>query len=74
MAMRWREHYSEMYRVEDSPDAKQNGALESYIEMAKAFKEEATKLRDQFYTRKGQSLQPLFGTVVGSVKDSQPRN
>ena len=73
MAMRWREHYSEMYRVEDAPDPEQKGMADEYVKMSESFREQATKNRDEYYTRQGQSLQPLFSAAIGHVNDPQPR-
>ena len=68
MAVRWRTFLSEMYRVEDEPKKPGTGPADSYIKMAEAFREEATKARDEFYTRQGRNLQPLFGSMLGNVR------
>lgn len=73
LAIRWSEHMSETYRVEDSPDYKQTTNAQKFLDMSKTFREDATNLRDQYYTRQGQSLQPLFGTVLGNVSRVTPR-
>lgn len=68
MAQRWRTWLSEMYRVEDEPKTQGSGPVESFINMAEKFREQALKCRDEFYTRQGRNLQPLFGSVLGNVR------
>jgi hypothetical protein len=72
LAVKYSERQSETYRVEDSMDPKTIQAVSSFIEMAKAFREDAVKLRDEFYTRSGQSLQPLFANIPGRVRQTTP--
>lgn len=67
MAQRWRTFLSEMYRVEDEPKKPGTGPVHDFIEMSETFREEALKSRDEFYKRQGRSLQPLFGSVLGSI-------
>lgn len=69
MAQRWRNYYSEMYKVEDAPQEKASGNVDSFIKMAEYFKKEATESRDEYYKRQGQALQPLFATISGSVRN-----
>lgn len=69
MAQRWRNYYSEMYKVEDAPQQKASGNVDSFIKMAEYFKKEATESRDEYYTRQGQALQPLFKTISGAVRN-----
>jgi hypothetical protein len=72
MAMRWREHLSDTYRVEDSP--KEGTTVgDEYIKMSELFRKEATQNRDEYYRRQGQPLQPLWGVVVGNVPNTTPR-
>lgn len=68
MAQRWRTWLSEMYRVEDEPKKPGTGPVESFIQMAETFREEALKARKEFYTRQDRNLQPLFGSVLGNVR------
>lgn len=68
MAVRWKTFLSEMYRVEDEPKKPGSGPADEYTKMSEIFREEALKARDEFYTRQGRSLQPLFGSVLGNVK------
>lgn len=73
LALRWAENISETYRLEDSPDPKRFEIVKQYQDAAQNFKEEARKLRDDFYTRQGQSLSPLFATVQGRITPVVPR-
>lgn len=73
LAMKWSERYSEQYRVEDSQDPKVRDAVKSYVDLASTFKKEASALRDEYYTRSGQSKQPLFSTSSGRARAIVPR-
>lgn len=68
MAIRWKTFLSEMYRVEDEPHKPGTGPSDNYSKMAETFRAEALKSRDEFFTRQGRALQPLFGSVLGSVR------
>lgn len=68
MAMRWRSYMSETYKTEDAPGKTGTSPTSEFIKMAETFRKEATKTRDEFFTRQGRSLQPLFGTVLGGVR------
>lgn len=68
MAQKWRTWQSEMYRVEDEPKKPGTGPVESFIKMAQEFHEQAETLRKTYYTRQDRNLQPLFGQVIGNVR------
>lgn len=68
MAQRWRTWLSEMYRVEDAPKTPGTGPVESFISMAEKFRDEAETTRKEYYTRQDRNLQPLFGSVIGNVR------
>lgn len=72
MAIRWRTFLSEMYRVEDEPKKPGTGPADQYVKMAEVFRKEATQSRDEFFTRQGRALQPLFGSVLGNIKPMPP--
>ena len=72
LAMRFAEHASETYRLEDSPDVQRFKLVDEYKRMSEDCRKEATVLRDQYYTRQGQSLQPLFAVNRGNVRDVAP--
>jgi len=73
MAMRWRETQSETYRLEDAPKKDGTTEADAYLAMAATFKEKATSLRDDYFTRQGRSLQPLFSSIAGSTPKTTPR-
>lgn len=68
MAIRWAEHMSEIYRVEDAPDKSTTDKIQSFRDLAEMHSKTAKSYRDDFYTRQGQNLQPLFGTISGAVR------
>ena len=68
MSMKWKIFYSEMYKVEDEPKKPGFGPSDAYYKMSEVFREEALKSRDEYYTRQGRSLQPLFGSVLGNIR------
>jgi hypothetical protein len=72
LALRFAEHLSETYRLEDSPDGDRFKLVDEYKRMGEDCRKEGQNLRDQFYTRQGQSLQPLFGVNVGRVRNVEP--
>lgn len=73
LALRWSQMQSEQYRVEDAVNPRNQAAVDSFMNLSKGLREDATTLRDQYYTRSGQSLQPIFVTIPGGVKANQPR-
>lgn len=73
LAMRFSEHSSETYRLEDMPDDRRMAIIAEYKNSAAQAKEQATRLRNEAYTRQGQSLAPLFGTFSPAFKDVSPR-
>lgn len=72
-AMRWRLNSSATYRMEDAPDPKQKGLTDEYTRLAEFMNKKAHQLRDDYYTRQGQNLQPLTGYSLGRVTDPTPR-
>lgn len=68
MAQKWRILQSDMFKVEDAPEEQASGRVDSFIKMAEFYREEALKLRNEFYKRQGRSLQPLFGSISGRVR------
>lgn len=69
MAQKWRTWLSEMYKVEDEPKKPGLGPVDSFIKMAETFRKEALDARKEFYSRQDRNLQPLFGSVLGSVRN-----
>lgn len=72
LAMRFAEHLSETFRMEDTPDPKRFEMVAQYKQAAQEARDMAHKLRDEYYKRQGQHLSPLFGTSVGKVRDTAP--
>lgn len=72
MAARWVEKQSEQYLIEDQPDPRNKGVPDSYRLLANDYKKKSVELRDQYYTRQGQALQPLFVSSPGVVGANQP--
>jgi hypothetical protein len=68
MAQRWRDYMSSTYKVEDSPKDEASARVDSFVKMSETFRDQALKLRDEFYKRQGQPLQPLFGMALGNVR------
>lgn len=69
LAIRWREHTSSFFKVEDAPNPDANAKTDSFIKMSEMFRKEALDARTEYYkTRQGQALQPLFGTVSGTIR------
>lgn len=73
LALRWIGNLSETYRMEDAPDPKKRDLVQQYMDAAESLRKEAVTLRDDYYTRKGQSKAPLFRTLSGNVPDVAPR-
>lgn len=72
-AMKYSTRMSETYKLEDAPDETILKSVEAFKEMADSFEDKAKSMRDDFYTRQGQSLSPLFGFSLGRVRDPVPR-
>jgi hypothetical protein len=73
LALRFAEHISEMYRLEDAKDPKLNAVIDGYRKAAEVCRKEADDLKKNFYTRQGQSLQPYFSNISGVVSDPVPK-
>lgn len=67
------ENASATYRTEDAPDDKKGPEVDQFSKLCKQFRDEALKLRDEFYTRQGQSQQPLWSNNYGNVSDVAPQ-
>lgn len=64
---------SEVFKLEDSPSEDILKSVQAFKDMASSYMKEATQLRDDYYTRQGQSKAPLFNLCNGSIRDPQPR-
>lgn len=72
LASRFSEHMSETYRLEDMPDVARQKLLAEWKEAGVMARETAHTLRNEYYSRQGQHLSPLFGTNLGRVRDVAP--
>lgn len=72
LALKFAESDSEKFRLEDAPDPKNRSAASSYMAMSKEYRNQALDQRKQFYTRQDQNESPLFGTVIGRVRNPVP--
>lgn len=73
LSLRWAEHLSETYRLEDGQDPKRMDIVSSYRTAANDSRKEAENLRDHFYKRQGRALQPLFASIRGNVSEPTPK-
>ena len=58
---------SATYRLQDDKDDKRMDIVTAYQNAAKQARKDANDSRNDFYTRKGQPLSPISGTIVGQV-------
>lgn len=69
LSLKYAENITETYRTEDAPDDRRFEIVKAYQQAAKDTLGEAERYRDDFYTRKGMSKAPLFGSVQGNIKN-----
>lgn len=72
LASRFSEHLSETYRLEDMPDVTRQALIAEYKNAGAQAREQAHTLRDEYYTRQGQSLSPLFAVNAGRIPNVVP--
>lgn len=72
-AMKYSTRAAEVYQLEDAPKEDILKAIEAFQKMADNFLSKAEQMRDDFYTRQGQSLAPNFAFSLGKVTDPTPR-
>lgn len=72
MAVRWMTRMSQMYQVSDAPTNELTNQINVLKELAKEYREKSNELRENFYQRNDQALAPLFGMVIGRVKEPTP--
>jgi hypothetical protein len=73
LALRYTRTLSDHFKLEDMPKDAVREMIAAYRAAATAAYEQALKRRDEFYTRQGQALQPLFASIEGHVSDPQPK-
>lgn len=69
MAIRWKTYMSQTFKVEDAPKEGADGKTNDFIELAKVYRDDALKIRKEFFKRQDRNLQPLFANVIGTVKN-----
>lgn len=74
LASRWAERMSNTYLMEEEPNPVNMGVADTYRKLSNDCKAKATDLRDQYYTRQGQALAPLFVSSWGAVPAVVPKN
>lgn len=73
LSLRFVENSSEIYRLEDAPDADKKSLPEQYRDAAAAMLDQAIKLRNDYYDgRAGQALQPIVAFARGRARDVAP--
>lgn len=72
-AMKYSIRMSEVYKLNDAPSEDILNAVKAFSDMADGFMDKARDLRDDYYTRQGQSLAPNFAFSLGRVTDPTPR-
>ena len=73
LSLKYAEHMSESFRLEDSMDPKKTEVVTAYQAASKTFLESAVEKRKSYYSRQDQWEAPLFGTSVGNVPAIVPR-
>lgn len=73
LAMRWTTDIAATYLMEDMPRDKQGNLINPYLQMAKQMEKTGETLRNDYYSRQGQSNAPLFASIPGAVRDPVPR-
>lgn len=73
LSIKWAEFLSEQYRTEDAPKEGAFDVVDKYQKAATGMHKKSFDLRNDYYTRSGQALQPLYGAVLGRVSDSTPK-
>jgi hypothetical protein len=68
VALKYSIDLSATYRLEDQKDSKATDFVKVYKGFAETELKEAKQYRDDYYTRKGQALAPLFRSVRGNIK------
>lgn len=72
-AMRFSTRMAEVYKLEDAPSEDILKSVTAFKDMADNFLAKAETMRNDYYTRQGQSLAPNFSFALGRVRDPVPR-
>lgn len=72
-AMRYSTRMAQTYKLEDAPSEDILKSVAAFKDSADGFLAKAEKMRDDYYTRQGQSLAPNYSFALGRVRDPVPR-
>lgn len=72
-AAKYTTRMSEVYQLEDAPSEEILKSVAAFKDMAEGYLAKAEAMRNDFYTRQGQSLAPNFAFQLGKVFDPTPR-
>ena len=73
LALRWAEHISNTYRLEDQPGEDAYGIVDQYRNMSSDMHKKSFDLRDDYYKRSGKTLEPTWASITGRVADPVPK-
>lgn len=73
MALRWTTRASNSFLLEDQPKKEALEVAKTYTDLAGTFSKDATKYRNDYYTKSGQSLAALSVSSFGHVSAVAPR-
>jgi hypothetical protein len=74
LSLFWARAISETFMFQEAPQKDRFQVVDSYTKLAADFEKRATSLRNDYYSRQGQSLQPLFISHQGNARDVPPRS
>jgi hypothetical protein len=72
LALRWADPMSQTFLLNDAPAKDAMKPIDEYQKLSLNLRKEAQAVRDDFYSRSGQNLQPLFGTAGGNASNPEP--
>lgn len=65
LSLYWSRQTAESFKLNDAIEKDRYNLIKSYADMSKTYREEAEKIRDDYYQRGGRQKQPLWGLVRG---------
>lgn len=72
LSVRYAEMVSEQYRMEDMPKDALKVTIEGFQKSAAQYRKEATDLRNDFYTRQGETNAPTWDSISGDAHNVEP--
>lgn len=74
LVIRWARRLSEGYMLNDAPATEEVGKMiAQYTDIAMKYREDAQKIRDDYYSRSGTQLSPAWSFALGRVIDNVPK-